>query len=485
MRRRCWRRPAWMRACWRWIATREALELARAALAPFGDRVILERANFSELAEVAARHGIRERARHLAGSGRFVHAARSRRSADSASMRDSPLDMRMDDRQELTAARLLKRLPQAELADVLWRYGEEPMSRRIAKAVAEARARGEALETTAQLAELVSRAKGGRRGRTHPATQTFQALRIAVNGELAALETALPAALDLLAPGGRLAVISFHSLEDRRVKQFMAAHEGRHGIAGERRLALDRPVAAGAPGDAQGGHRHGRRDGEEPAGAHRRSCGCWKGWREMARRNRKNGHEGNRMMFWGISLSVRGGRPGDGLSEPLQHLRNHRPADQEAGARAGRTAQAGGERGAQLGHGPLDRQHGAADGRTTASSMTWPARAEHHPPARGGAGRTGPIRVPRRIRRGVIDRGYIWRVTLVAVALLAVWGGLAVRLGYLHLGANETLKDRVRKMRTVEEKILVGRGRILDRNEQLLALDLPVQNIMRGSGRRC
>ncbi len=77
----------------------------------------------------------------------------------------------------------------------------------------------------------------------------------------------------------------------------------------------------------------------------------------------------------------------------------------------------------------------------------------------------------------MIDRGYIWRTTLVAVALLAVWMGLAVRLGYLHLGGNESLKERVRRMRTVEEKILVGRGRILDRNEQLLALDLPVQNI--------
>ncbi len=133
----------------------------------------------------------------------------------------------MDDRQELTAALLLKRLPEAELAEVLWRYGEERMSRRIAKAVAQARARGAVPETTAQLAELVSNAKGGRRGHAHPATQTFQALRIAVNGELAALETVLPAALDLLAPGGRLAVISFHSLEDRMVKQFMAAHEGR------------------------------------------------------------------------------------------------------------------------------------------------------------------------------------------------------------------------------------------------------------------
>ena len=204
----------------------EALALARAALAPFAGRAILERANFSEMAEVAARHGIR------GVKGILLDLGVSSMQLDVPSrgfsfMSAGPLDMRMDSRQELTAAALLKRLSPEELAAVLREYGEEPMARRIARAVAEALARNEPLETTAQLAELVSRAKGGRRGRTHPATQTFQALRIAVNGELAALEKALPAALDLLAPGGRLAVISFHSLEDRRVKQFMAAHEGR------------------------------------------------------------------------------------------------------------------------------------------------------------------------------------------------------------------------------------------------------------------
>ena len=204
----------------------DALELARAALAPFGGRAIVERANFSEMSAVAARHGIHGVRGILLDLG--VSSMQLDRAERGFSfMRDSPLDMRMDDRQELTAAALLKQLSPAELADVLWRYGEESMSRRIAKAIAGALARGEPLETTAQLAELVSQAKGGRRGRTHPATQTFQALRIAVNGELAALEAVLPAALGLLAPGGRLAVISFHSLEDRMVKQFMTAHEGR------------------------------------------------------------------------------------------------------------------------------------------------------------------------------------------------------------------------------------------------------------------
>jgi 16S rRNA (cytosine1402-N4)-methyltransferase len=204
----------------------EALELARAALAPFGDRVRLERANFAEMAGVAARLGRSGFRGILLDLG--VSSMQLDRPERGFSFRaDAPLDMRMDDRQALTAAGLLKRLPQEELASVLKRYGEEPMARRIARAVAETLARGEPLETTQQLAALVERVKGGRRGRIHPATQTFQALRIAVNGELEALAAALPAALDLLAPGGRLAVISFHSLEDRMVKQFMAAHEGR------------------------------------------------------------------------------------------------------------------------------------------------------------------------------------------------------------------------------------------------------------------
>ncbi len=204
----------------------DALELARAALAPFGARAVLERANFAEMAGVAARHGLAGFRGILLDLG--VSSMQFDRGGRGFSFReDAPLDMRMDDRQELTAAGLLKQLAPEELADVLRRYGEEPMARRIARAVGDEQAKGRPIETTAQLAELVSRVKGGRHGRLHPATQTFQALRMAVNGELEALERALPAALDLLAPGGRLAVISFHSLEDRMVKQFMTAHEGR------------------------------------------------------------------------------------------------------------------------------------------------------------------------------------------------------------------------------------------------------------------
>lgn len=204
----------------------DALELARAALAPFGERAVLERANFSEMAEVAGHRGLGGFRGILMDLG--VSSMQLDRPERGFSFRfDGPLDMRMDDREGRTAARLLAEAGEGELEDILRRYGEEPMARRIAKALVGARERGEAPETTGQLAELVERAAGGRRGKIHPATRTFQALRIAVNGELEALEKALPAALGLLAPGGRLAVISFHSLEDRIAKQFMVAHEGR------------------------------------------------------------------------------------------------------------------------------------------------------------------------------------------------------------------------------------------------------------------
>jgi 16S rRNA (cytosine1402-N4)-methyltransferase len=135
---------------------------------------------------------------------------------------DGPLDMRFDPARGESAADLVARLPEEELAGLIWRLGEEPSSRRIARALVQARER-EPIATTGRLAALVEAAVGGRRGRdTHPATRTFQALRIAVNDELAALEEALAGAMDVLTPGGRLAVIAFHSLEDRIVKAFIA-----------------------------------------------------------------------------------------------------------------------------------------------------------------------------------------------------------------------------------------------------------------------
>jgi 16S rRNA (cytosine1402-N4)-methyltransferase len=141
-------------------------------------------------------------------------------------MRDGPLDMRMNRGKARTAADLLNTLSEADLAGLLRRYGEEPRARAIARRVVEQRQQALFVRTP-QLADLVMGVYGGRRGRIHPATQTFQALRIAVNGELEALEQGLEAGLGLLAPGGRMLVISFHSLEDRIVKHFFAEHQGR------------------------------------------------------------------------------------------------------------------------------------------------------------------------------------------------------------------------------------------------------------------
>jgi 16S rRNA (cytosine1402-N4)-methyltransferase len=134
---------------------------------------------------------------------------------------DGPLDMRMNTSDGATAAEWLAGVSQQELTDVLFRYGEEPRARRIAAAIVRARAT-QPLTTTRELAELVAANAGRHTGRIHPATRTFQAIRIALNDELGALERGLTAALELLAAGGRLVVISFHSLEDRIVKRFMA-----------------------------------------------------------------------------------------------------------------------------------------------------------------------------------------------------------------------------------------------------------------------
>ncbi|WP_291192271.1 16S rRNA (cytosine(1402)-N(4))-methyltransferase RsmH [Dokdonella sp.] len=146
---------------------------------------------------------------------------------------EGPLDMRMDPTRGPSAAEWLAAADEKEIADVLWRYGEERMSRRIARAIVETR-RSRPLTTTRELADLVARTIGHRERHKHPATRTFQALRIEVNDELGALERGLAAARDALKVGGRLAVISFHSLEDRAVKQF---------IRGE----VARPVRRGLP----------------------------------------------------------------------------------------------------------------------------------------------------------------------------------------------------------------------------------------------
>lgn len=203
----------------------EALERARARLRPYAEVCVFVHGNFGDLAAHAAAHGF------AALDGVLLDLGVSSDQLDTPgrgfSFRtDGPLDMRMDASGGPTAAELLNRAPEAELAEWFVRYGEEPAARRIARAIVTARASA-ALTHTAELAAVVARAKGGRHGRIDPATQVFQALRIVVNGELEALDRGLEAALSLLRPGGRLAVISFHSLEDRRVKVCFRRHLGR------------------------------------------------------------------------------------------------------------------------------------------------------------------------------------------------------------------------------------------------------------------
>lgn len=156
-------------------------------------------------------------------------------------MRDGPLDMRMSDTGP-TAADLVNTLEKDELARIIWLYGEERESRRIASFIIRRRAT-QLFERTLDLAEVVEKALGGRRGaKTHPATKVFQALRIAVNEELAELEAALVAAEKILKTGGRLVVVTFHSLEDRIVKAFFTARSG--NLPGGSRHA---PPVAGGP----------------------------------------------------------------------------------------------------------------------------------------------------------------------------------------------------------------------------------------------
>lgn len=184
-------------------------------LAPFGRRVQLRHASFARMAEVAATIGwpsVRGVLLDLGLSSDQLDAAQRGFSF----RQEGPLDMRFDPGAGLSAADLINELEVEALAEILAEYGEERRSGRVARAILAARP----IRTTTELAGVVARAVGARRGRIHPATRTFQALRIAVNEELSALEEGLVQAVRVLAPGGRLAVIAFHSLEDRIVKRF-------------------------------------------------------------------------------------------------------------------------------------------------------------------------------------------------------------------------------------------------------------------------
>lgn len=193
-----------------------ALALAGEHLADAGERATLVHASYERMGEDAAVQGFEPADAILLDLG-FSSLQIDDPTRGFAFRLDGPLDMRFDSRQPTTAADLVNGLPVDELADLIYAYGEERHSRRIARAIVEARP----IEGTAALAEIVKRATPRSSERIHPATRTFQALRIAVNDELGTLERTLPQAVSLLRPGGRLAVISFHSLEDRIVKNFM------------------------------------------------------------------------------------------------------------------------------------------------------------------------------------------------------------------------------------------------------------------------
>ena len=193
-----------------------ALEVARANLAPFAARVHLVQANYSNLAQVVAAAGVAQLDGVLFDFG--VSSLQLDTPARGFSFRfDAPLDMRFSGC-GVTAAELLATLDEGELARILFAYGEEPRARRVARAIVAARERAP-LRTTGQLRQVVGRALARRHGRTDPVTRTFQALRIATNRELEGIPPAIEAAARLLSPGGRLAVITFHSLEDRLVKR--------------------------------------------------------------------------------------------------------------------------------------------------------------------------------------------------------------------------------------------------------------------------
>jgi len=200
----------------------EALARAGARLASFGDRVRLVRSSFRDLAQAADAHGIDSTRSILLDLG--VSSWQFEQSGRGFSFQgDEPLDMRLDPRAGETAAALVNRLPEAELARVIFEYGEEPHARRIARAIVRRRPLTRTGDLVAAVRAAVPRAAWPRR--LHVATRTFQAVRMAVNDEPGALRQALAQAPALLATGGRLGVIAFHSGEDRIVKQTFRALE--------------------------------------------------------------------------------------------------------------------------------------------------------------------------------------------------------------------------------------------------------------------
>jgi len=195
----------------------EAIERCRVRLREERDGVHIQKASFSELGEVLSKLKLEKVHAILMDLG-LSREQLELTGRGFSFMREGPLDMRMDPDLPFSAAAVVRDLAEEELADIFWHYGEERFSRRIARRIASERKKNP-ITTTKSLADVVTSAIG-RRGKIHPATKVFQALRIYINDELKQIETVLPIAMDKLYPGGRLAVIAYHSLEDRIVKHF-------------------------------------------------------------------------------------------------------------------------------------------------------------------------------------------------------------------------------------------------------------------------
>ena len=194
----------------------DALLVASQRLSSFGSRVVLVHSNYARLSEAAQEHGIRQCHGVLLDLGLSSRQLSAVGRGFSFQQGDAPLDMRLDSHQPQTAADIVNQLAERELADLIYQLGDERASRRLARAIVQARP----ILTTGQLAAVIERTIG-RSGKIHPATRVFLALRRAVNAENESLEAALPQAVSLLVPGGRLAVIAFHGGEDLLVKTFM------------------------------------------------------------------------------------------------------------------------------------------------------------------------------------------------------------------------------------------------------------------------
>jgi S-adenosyl-methyltransferase MraW len=398
--------------------------------------------NFAELAAWAEQEGLRGQV-----DGLLLDLGVSSPQLDDATRgfsfaADGPLDMRMDPGAGESAADWLARADEVEIADVLWRYGDERNSRRIARRIVERRT-AQPLTTTRALAELVAAVPGPRSRRIHPATRSFQAIRIHINGEMQALESALRAAPLLLAPGGRLAVISFHSLEDRMVKRFM-----RDAAAGD--APVLRRVAREFPDEAEIGVNPGRAA----------PCCAWRSAaHERARLDRSPrqpaaadaGAAGHRQRRGGGGGQAACARPDLAAGAVASPRRRARPRAGPASARGRHALQPRADRraGAEAGHGR--------------------AQALRHRRGRSVSRSAAHTTQPQPTR--------VWRRWLVMSVLVLGAGVVVVRAAWLQVVENGFLSGQGDKRFIRTETLQAHRGAILDRRGSPLALSAPVDSI--------